>query len=464
MNAGDERGGAGVVRRVRAGRAVRHRPDFARAEARADCVRGYTETMDRHEHSKPLGGIIHTYQKYDPVSFPARRAAAGPGVAGHGAHALLRQHCGELTEEELARAVQLDPSQIAGLGPSLEALMADARERKRKILETYETDTVQAEAARATISEQADEIKPPAKLRQAIPRRRCARSSSTTWSSSGIAAGDERGAVRPAAPATRRAARRQVPGRRAGRASTSSPAATPMTVPEGPGGQGGAGEDRQAAQAARRGDEDGADRHHRPGGAVRVRRAGRHGAARATCSSRSRTTCARWPSGRGWSRPSSGGFQLTPKAYRLFQSKLLTRDLQRAAGVAHRPAPGAVVGEGAVEMQQTKPYEFGDSVAQHGHPGVADQRHAPRRRRPAGAAEARGHRHPPDAQQPQVRHGACCMDMSGSMRYDGQYVNVKRMGLALDGLIRSEYPGDFLQFIEMYTFAKPRHVSRDRRR
>jgi len=51
------------------------------------------------------------------------------------------------------------------------------------------------------------------------------------------------------------------------------------------------------------------------------------------------------------------------------------------------------------------------------------------------------------------------LDMSGSMRYDGLYANVKRMGLALDGLIRSEYPGDFLQFIEMYTFAKPRHIS-----
>src|SRR5882724_12245909 len=51
------------------------------------------------------------------------------------------------------------------------------------------------------------------------------------------------------------------------------------------------------------------------------------------------------------------------------------------------------------------------------------------------------------------------MDMSGSMRYDGQYINVKRMSLALDGLIRTEYPGDFLQFIEMYTFAKPRQVS-----
>ena len=45
------------------------------------------------------------------------------------------------------------------------------------------------------------------------------------------------------------------------------------------------------------------------------------------------------------------------------------------------------------------------------------------------------------------------------MRYEGQYINVKRMALALDGLIRSEYPGDFLQLIEMYTFAKPRRVS-----
>src|SRR5262249_39711003 len=27
-----------------------------------------------------------------------------------------------------------------------------------------------------------------------------------------------------------------------------------------------------------------------------------------------------------------------------------------------------------------------------------------------------------------------------------------------DGLIKSEFPGDFLQFIEMYTFAKPRRV------
>ncbi len=36
------------------------------------------------------------------------------------------------------------------------------------------------------------------------------------------------------------------------------------------------------------------------------------------------------------------------------------------------------------------------------------------------------------------------------------------MGLALDGLIRREYPGDYLQFVEMYTFAKPVRARRDR--
>ena len=47
------------------------------------------------------------------------------------------------------------------------------------------------------------------------------------------------------------------------------------------------------------------------------------------------------------------------------------------------------------------------------------------------------------------------LDMSGSMRYDGQYIDVKRMGLALEGLLRTEFPGDYLQFIEMASVAKP---------
>ena len=51
------------------------------------------------------------------------------------------------------------------------------------------------------------------------------------------------------------------------------------------------------------------------------------------------------------------------------------------------------------------------------------------------------------------------MDMSGSMRYEGQYINVKRMALGLDALIKREYPGDYLKFIEIYSLAKLRSVS-----
>jgi uncharacterized protein with von Willebrand factor type A (vWA) domain len=66
---------------------------------------------------------------------------------------------------------------------------------------------------------------------------------------------------------------------------------------------------------------------------------------------------------------------------------------------------------------------------------------------------------PRDIEVHQSRNNPKCataviMDMSGSMRYDGQYIDVKRMALALEGLIHSEYPGDHLQFIEMFTFAR----------
>lgn len=118
----------------------------------------------------------------------------------------------------------------------------------------------------------------------------------------------------------------------------------------------------------------------------------------------------------------------------------------------------AVVGEGATEIERTKPYEFGDSVAQMDIP--ASMINALLRNGP-GSPVRMGME---DIVIHQTRNTPKCatcvlLDMSGSMRYDGLYVNVKKMGLALDGLIRKEYPGDFLQFIEMYTFAKPRHIS-----
>src|SRR5262249_28814971 len=110
-----------------------------------------------------LGGIIHTYQKYDPVEFPSPTAPPPDLVSPAFDHLLTYGSMRRLTEEELARAVRIDPSQIRNLGPSLEALREMLEQRKRKILETYETDSVQHEAEKA-FQDQARATKPPPKL------------------------------------------------------------------------------------------------------------------------------------------------------------------------------------------------------------------------------------------------------------------------------------------------------------
>ena len=152
------------------------------------------------------------------------------------------------------------------------------------------------------------------------------------------------------------------------------------------------------------------------------------------------------------------GYQLTPKAYRLFQGRLLERifsNLQAARTGRHQ---GPMVGEGAVELQQTKPYEFGDSLPDMDIPGSLIN--AMLRNGPGLPVRMK----PEDIEVHRTRNTPKCatvvlLDMSGSMRYDGLYINVKRMGLALQGSSTGEYPGDYLQFIEMYTFAKPRPYS-----
>jgi uncharacterized protein with von Willebrand factor type A (vWA) domain len=155
-------------------------------------------------------------------------------------------------------------------------------------------------------------------------------------------------------------------------------------------------------------------------------------------------------------KKTDGKYELTPKAYRTFQNKLLSRifsHLKESNSGRHYDA--AVNGEGAVEMQSTKQYEFGDSLTNMDIPQsfinamIRDSSQRPIRLKSEDIEIHRTRNNPKAAT-------VIIMDMSGSMRYDGQYVNVKRMALAMDGLIRTEYPGDYLNFIEMYTFGKVR--------
>ena len=82
---------------------------------------------DPRPSSHPLGGIIHTYQAFDPKSFPSPTAPPPDLVSGAFEHMLAFGSTRQLTDEELARAIRLDPSQIKGLGPTIESLIATER-------------------------------------------------------------------------------------------------------------------------------------------------------------------------------------------------------------------------------------------------------------------------------------------------------------------------------------------------
>ena len=113
---------------------------------------------------KTLGGIVHTYQRYDPVGIPPPRPLHADMVSAAMEHLLTYGEISELTPEQLADAVEIDPSQIRGLGPSLESLRAMLKERRRKILEYFETRSVQKKARKA-FRAVAESVQPPAKLR-----------------------------------------------------------------------------------------------------------------------------------------------------------------------------------------------------------------------------------------------------------------------------------------------------------
>ena len=116
-----------------------------------------------------LGGIVHSYQRYDPVRIPPPRPPAIDLVSPAMEHLLEYGSVDDLTEEELANAVMLDPEQIRGLGPSLDALKRVLEDRRRALLERYETDTVRKKARNA-FREAVQRIRPPKQHRDAFER------------------------------------------------------------------------------------------------------------------------------------------------------------------------------------------------------------------------------------------------------------------------------------------------------
>ncbi len=401
-----------------------------------------------------LGGIIHTYQRYDPTQFPSPSAPPPDMVSPAFEHLLKFGDTDEFSEEQLANAIKLDISQIAGLGPSLDQLRQMLLERKRKILETYETKAV-VKAAASAFREASQKLEPPKKLADAY-RRAVKDEQLADLEQLYFRAGDDRSPfARGLVPLVETLGEKYQVDELAGKYEFTG--REKMDVPK-------ALEVKEeletidkllkqleeAKKTAKLGIIDMEELSQFADEATLDQLK--------SMMQQMEDYIKEQAEKQGLEGDGKGKYKLTPKAMRLFQSKVLTRIFGQLQASRTGRHPDAVAGEGAVESPKTKDYEFGDSVAQMDIP--ASMVNALLRAGPGLPVRMK----PDDIVIHRTRvtpKAATCvlLDMSGSMRYDSMYVNVKRMGLALDALIRSEYPGDFLQFVEMYTFAKPRPLS-----
>ncbi len=399
-----------------------------------------------------LGGVVHTYQRYDPGNFPSPTQPPPDLVSPAFEHALMYGNYRELTEEELARAIELDPSQIAGLGPSIDFLKAMLEERKRKILEKYETDSVEKKAKKV-FEKSAARAEPPKELR-GVFKKAVADQQIYLLERMYYQVGDDtsRFAGQLVSLIEDLGNHYQIDELAAKYAFTG---AERMTIPQ-------ALEikaELEAIDELLKQLEEAAKTAQI--GVIDMEKLGQFASTEDMASleelrQQVENMVRELAERQGLDRDANtGAFRLTPQAYKIFQGRLLERIFSKLQPGRSGRHTGRIVGEGSVELPQTKQYEFGDSLAnmdttQTVINAMLRDPTATNIRLKSSDIEVHRTRNSPKCATVVV------MDMSGSMRYDGQYMNVKRMALALQGLITSEYPGDFLRFIEMYTFAKLR--------
>ncbi|MEM9373803.1 MAG: hypothetical protein AAGA55_09180 [Planctomycetota bacterium] len=400
---------------------------------------------------RTIGGVVHTYQRYDPKRFPPPSDPGGSDLASAAMdHMMMFGERRRLTEEDLANAVEIDPSQIAGLGPSLDAMIAMLEERKRKILETYETESAQSEAE-TRYRDASGSLNPPKALREDV--RKALRSGQIPMLERVWYAAERRDpefAAEFLRTIDRLGDRFEVDELAANWVFTGR---EPLTVEE-------AiavkyeletidkllEQLRKAQKDAKIGvidldklkefvDEASIDQLSRMGEQIQE-------------------LIRQQAEAQGLERDTEGNYRLTPRAHRLFQARLLDEifsDLE--AGRAGRHT-GPIEGEGVVEIPKTRPYEFGDAASNIDLTQTLINGAA----RDAGAS-GRIRVRPEDIEIHRTRNNPKCatcllVDMSGSMAQMGQYIQTKRMAMAMDGLLRSEYPGDFLRTIEVASFAR----------
>lgn len=396
-----------------------------------------------------LGGIVHSYQKYDPARIPAPRPPEIDLVSPAMEHLLEFGSLDDLTPEQLAGAIFLDPEEIRALGPSIESLRRVLEERKRRILERYDPSGVR-KRARDDFRAAAAKVVPPAEHRAAFRR---AVEREQVWLLERLWYAQEDDASRFGAALVglvdrlgqvyqmdELATRWEFTGRERPDLATAIEIKEELEEIDRLLGQ--LEEARKNGRVALI-DMDALARYAASGDLDDLAR----------LKARVEELMARMAAEQGLEKGKKG-FGLTPKAIRLFQGKLLEQifsALDPSRTGRHAAAP---TGEGTVETVPTREWEFGDSPAHLDIPGSLVNCML----RQGGQRPLRLENR--DLVVHDTRNTPKCatsliLDMSGSMRHGGLYVAVKKMALALQGIVQREFPGDGLSFIEMASIASP---------
>ncbi len=149
-----------------------------------------------------------------------------------------------------------------------------------------------------------------------------------------------------------------------------------------------------------------------------------------------------------------GKFRVTPKGLQRVESKAL----EQLFSIQNRDKVGRhdteFRGTGQTVLEESKPYEFGDPVANLNlHETLKNGllRNGPGSQIQLGEEDLVIY----DTEYQTSCATVVLIDMSGSMTRYGKYGAAKRVALAMQNLVRTRYQSDFLQMVGFYTYASP---------
>ncbi len=147
-----------------------------------------------------------------------------------------------------------------------------------------------------------------------------------------------------------------------------------------------------------------------------------------------------------------GQWQVTPRGLRKIQEEALTNLFQTFQRDAVGKHDTTQKGTGSVRLEDSKPYVYGDSLANMNMHETLKNAMA----RQGGGSPI--HIKSDDYVVYETEYQSRCatvllIDMSGSMGRFGKYLMTKKVALALQAMVRGQFAQDSLQLVGFYTYA-----------